>query len=315
MSQLHLAHDRTDEAYGVPTLVAQRHTHKTNPDEVLLTEWERTGEHAFLVRANWPRSHAFYTARNGLHDPMLLSETVRQALPLLSHVGYDIPLGHQLLWHDFRWELEPSALLVAGRTSEVELHVTCSELKYRRGRAASMLLTAHVYREGRALARTRTRFAIQDRAIYERLRGQYADIELANARALPPAPPVPAPAVGRSRAADVALSPVGRPNRWLLRVDTGHPILFDHRVDHVPGMLLLEASRQAAQAMAAPRSSVIVGMDSAFIRYAELDAPCRIHAHRYTADEAGRRRVLVTAHQHEAEIFTNIVTLVAAPQD
>ncbi|MER7515194.1 ScbA/BarX family gamma-butyrolactone biosynthesis protein [Streptomyces sp. NPDC126499] len=313
MSQLHLAHDRTDGARGVPTLVAQKHTHKTNPDEVLLTDWQRTGEHSFVVRAKWPRTHDFYTTQHGLHDPLLLSETVRQALPLLSHVAYETPMGHQLLWHDFRWELDPMGLLVAERETELALHITCSEVKYRRGRAVSMLLDALVYRAGRPLARARTRFAIQDRAIYERLRGQYADIDLANARALPPAPPLPAPLVGRTRAADVALSPTGRPHRWLLRVDTTHPILFDHRVDHVPGMLLLEAGRQAAQAVASPRPSLVVGMDTAFIRYAELDAPCRIHAHRYTADEAGRRRVLVTAHQHDVEIFTNIVTLVGAP--
>ncbi|MEV5968461.1 ScbA/BarX family gamma-butyrolactone biosynthesis protein [Streptomyces sp. NPDC051921] len=315
MSQLHLEHSRIDEDHGVATRVVQGHTHKTNPDEVLLTDWRRTDEHAFVVRAHWPRSHDFYTTRHGLHDPLLLGETVRQALPLISHVGYEIPLGHQLLWHDFRWELAPAALLVAERETEVELHIRCTELKYRRGRVVSMLLTALVYREGRLLACSRTRFAIQDRAIYERLRGQYADIELANARALPPSPPVPAFSVGRSRAMDVALSPAGRPHRWLLRVDTTHPILFDHRVDHAPGMLLLEASRQAAQAVTSPRSSVVVGMDTAFIRYAELDAPCRIHAHRHAVDEAGRRRVLVTAHQHDVEIFTNLVTLVGAPLD
>ncbi|AXE28002.1 hypothetical protein C0216_31320 (plasmid) [Streptomyces globosus] len=312
MSQLHLAHDRTDGAHRVPTLVAQRHTHKTNPDEVLLTEWQRTDEHSFVVRATWPRTHDFYTTRHGLHDPLLLSETVRQALPLLSHVAYETPMGHQLLWHDLRWVLDPAALMAAEQETELELHITCSEVKYRRGRAVSMLLTALVYRAGRPLARARTRFAIQDRAIYERLRAQYADIDLANARALPPAPPVPASTVGRTRAADVVLSPAGRPHQWLLRVDTTHPILFDHRVDHVPGMLLLEAGRQAAQAVASPQPSVVVGMDTAFMRYAELDAPCRIHAHRHTADEAGRRRVLVTAHQHDVEIFASIVTLVGA---
>ncbi|WP_260845011.1 AfsA-related hotdog domain-containing protein [Streptomyces sp. SLBN-31] len=47
---------------------------------------------------------------------------------------------------------------------------------------------------------------------------------------------------------DVVLSPLGQPHRWQLRVDTRHPVLFDHIVDHVPGMLLIEAARQAATA-------------------------------------------------------------------
>ncbi|MFG3347107.1 ScbA/BarX family gamma-butyrolactone biosynthesis protein [Streptomyces sp. NPDC048018] len=312
MSQLHLEH-RVDVKHGDATPVTQGHTHKTNPDEVLLTDWRRTGDHAFVVRAHWPASHDFYATRHGMHDPMLLGETVRQTLPLISHVGYGIPLGHQLLWHDFRWELAPEALLAAERETEVELHITCTEVKYRRGRAASMLLTALGYREGRLFASSSTRFAIQDRAVYERLRGRYADIGLANARALPPAPPVPAPSVGRAHAADVVLSPAGRPHRWLLRVDTTHPILFDHPVDHAPGMLLLEASRQAAQTVTAPLSSLVVGMDTTFVRYAELDAPCRIHARRHAVDAAGRRRVLVTARQHDVEIFRNLVTLTGAP--
>ncbi|MFI6341435.1 ScbA/BarX family gamma-butyrolactone biosynthesis protein [Streptomyces sp. NPDC050535] len=35
---------------------------------------------------------------------------------------------------------------------------------------------------------------------------------------------------------------------WLLRLNTSHPTLFDHPQDHVPGMLLLEAARQATHA-------------------------------------------------------------------
>ncbi|WP_281275492.1 AfsA-related hotdog domain-containing protein [Saccharothrix australiensis] len=41
------------------------------------------------------------------------------------------------------------------------------------------------------------------------------------------------------------LSPVGRSDSWLPRVDRRHPVLFDHPVDHVPGMALQEAGRQA----------------------------------------------------------------------
>ncbi len=306
MPSLQLAHD---EASVPCTPVPQAYTHKANPAEVLLTGWCRTAPDTFTVRARWPRSHDFYAIRHGLHDPLLLSETVRQTLPLLSHAAYQVPLGHQLLWERFQWDLEPGALRSEGRPAEVELRITCTDVRYRRQSAAAVVLTAEAWREGCRLGGARTHFTIQNRAVYARLRGAYADIGLANARALPVPSPAPASVVARERAEDVVLSPAGGDNRWQLRADTSHPILFDHPVDHVPGMLLLEAARQAAHATAASRPTVVTGMETTFIRYAELDAPCWIDARPLSGGAAGPRRVLVTARQNDEEIFTCVVTL------
>ncbi|WP_225824271.1 ScbA/BarX family gamma-butyrolactone biosynthesis protein [Streptomyces naphthomycinicus] len=291
------------------TPVPQAHTHKANPAEVLLTSWCRTAPDTYTVNATWPATHDFYATRHGLHDPLLLSETVRQTLPLLSHAAYQVPFGHQLLWQSFRWDLEPGLLRAEGRPAAVELRIVCSDVRYRKERAAAMVLSAQAWREGCRLAEVRTYFTVQDRAIYTRLRGAYADIQLANARALPVPPPVPAHLVGKDRGEDVVLAAAEGDNRWQLRVDTSHPILFDHPVDHAPGMLLLEAARQAAQATAHPRATVVTGMDTTFIRYAELDAPCWIDARPLPGSVAGPRRVLVTARQHGEEIFTDVVTL------
>ncbi|MCZ0971672.1 AfsA-related hotdog domain-containing protein [Streptomyces albulus] len=60
-------------------------------------------------------------------------------------------------------------------------------------------------------------------------------------------------------------------------MNTAHPVLFDHPVDHVPGMLMVEAARQAARAVA-PHWSLPVALDCSFARYAELDAPCWVGA-------------------------------------
>ncbi|WP_282692980.1 ScbA/BarX family gamma-butyrolactone biosynthesis protein [Streptomyces sp. CC208A] len=312
--------------------VPQALTHKLNAAEVLLTDWRRTAPDTFAVRARWPRAHGFYLNRHGRHDPLLLAESVRQALPLLSHAAYAVPMGHQLLWQDFRWELDPVALYAEGRAVDVELSVVCDDVRYRRGRAAAMVLRAEAYREGTWLGRARTQFTIQDRAIYERLRGAYADTARAVARARPAPPPVPPQLTGRYWGEDVVLSaveaveavpvealPVGAVHpagdgvdRWGLRVDTSHPVLFDHPVDHVPGMLLMEAARQAAQAAAHPRATVVVGMETSFVRYVELDAPCRIETRPLPDGTAGRRRVLVTALQHGEEVFSDVVTLADA---
>lgn len=93
-----------------------------------------------------------------------------------------------------------------------------------------------------------------------------------------------------------------------LRADTAHPVLFDHPVDHAPGMLLLEAARQAAQAVAAPEAALPVSMDAVFFRYAELDAPCRIEADPGEPDSQGRRRTRITAHQDDRVVFCATMT-------
>ncbi|MDH6549760.1 ScbA/BarX family gamma-butyrolactone biosynthesis protein [Streptomyces sp. SAI-041] len=290
-------------------MVSADHTHKTNQDEMLLRSWRRTGPDTFTVTAAWPAEHRFYVSRLGLYDPLLLSETVRQTLPLLSHGAYQVPFGHQLLWKDFSWTLDPAASRADGGPAELELHISCHEVTYRRDRASAISLTVEVERGGQALATARTRFTIQDRTVYNRLRGAYADAAAATARAVPLPPPAGLSPFGRDRFEDVVLAATDRADRWQLRVDTTHPVLFDHVVDHAPGMLLLEAARQAALAAAHPRPMAVTGMDSDFVRYAEMDAPCLLHTERL----ADPSQVRVSAHQHDREIFSSHVTLTPAP--
>ncbi|WP_238698223.1 AfsA-related hotdog domain-containing protein [Streptomyces sp. E5N91] len=167
-----------------------------------------------------------------------------------------------------------------------------------------------VTRNGVPLGTACTRFAIQERAVYERLRGRYADIP--GLRVLPLAPPASPARVGRLRFEDVVLSATDMSDRWQLRVDPMHPILFDHPVDHAPGMLILEAARQAALAATDPLRGVVTGMETVFHRYAELDEPCWIAANRLPGGPGGLRRVTVTGEQQGRPVFTCTVTLADA---
>lgn len=294
-------------ASGASTPVPQVYTHKANPAEVLLSRWSRTGVDSYDITARWPQQHSFYLNRFGLHDPLLLSETVRQTLPLLAHGAYHVPFGHQLLWRDFAWDLDPQGLSHQGKPADVDLHITCTDVRYRKDRASAIELVAEVERDGAALATARSSFTIQERAVYERLRGRYADISAI--RTLPLSIPASPQAVGRYSFEDVVLSPTDQSDRWQLRVDDAHPILFDHPVDHAPGMLLLEAARQAAQARVHPQRAVVVGMRSVFTRYAELDAACWVHATPLAANPAGRERVEIAIEQHGSIIFSSDVTV------
>jgi len=280
--------------------------HKTNPDEVLLTGWHRTAPDAFTVQARWPGDHPFYEVRHGLHDPLILSETIRQIFPLLSHTAYDVPFGHHLLWDHYRFALHSAALDAALLPPTVDLHVTCLEAVRRGRRTTALTLLIRAFRGGIPLATAHTRFTIQTPAVYRRLRAQYADAHLWPAPQL--ALPVPPTRVARTHARDVVLSPSHTPGRHRLRIDPQHRILFDHPVDHVPGMLLLEAARQAAHHLHHPEPIVPIAMDCQFHRYLELHAPCWIDTRQLPPDAHGRPRTTLTFHQNNTPHFTTTLT-------
>jgi hypothetical protein len=291
--------------------VAQALVHKHNADQVLLTGWRRTSEDEFALTARWPEQHSFYAVTDNLHDPLLLSETIRQTFPLLSHAAYDVPQGHPLLWEHYTYGIDCDALRAGGLPHTIDLRVIATEVDRRGARVTALALAIDVFRGPMLLGTASTRFTIQTPAVYRRLRAERSDPDLIEPSA--PGAPLPPTRVGRSACRDVLLSPTQTPRHHRLRFDTSHPYYFDHRVDHVPGMLLLEAARQAAQEALFPLPVVAVGMDNQFHRYVELDTPCDVEAKQLPSDEKGFTRVRVTMRQNGAEHYATTVTLAPSP--
>ncbi|QMU77269.1 transcriptional regulator [Streptacidiphilus sp. PB12-B1b] len=295
------------------TMIPKEVVHKDAAGEVLLRELRHTGADQYVVTARWPSDHHFYLARGGLYDPLLLTESIRQCLPLLSHAAYGVPREHPLLWETYSYRLHPQALRIDGLDPEVRLEIACPEVVRRGARTAALTLQIRAFRGAIPLATARTRFTIQTPAVYQRLRAGQGDAARAMAGALPLLQPVPPGLTGRDHFHDVVLAPTDAPDHWQLRIDTAHPILFDHPVDHAPGMLLLEAARQAAQALAHPRPVLPAAMDVVFTRYVELDRPCWIQAAPLSEDPDGAPRVRVALGHDDDPAFRAAVTLAPLP--
>ncbi|MER8236967.1 ScbA/BarX family gamma-butyrolactone biosynthesis protein [Streptomyces sp. NPDC094049] len=261
-------HDRSRIAGKVPRELV----HKRASTEVLLTGWATHGGDRHTVHARWPRCHTFYRPRNQRFDPLLFVETVRQTFPLLSHAAYGVPFGSHLVWDDFRFEVEPGAMLLSQAQADVVLDITCDDVRLRRGCLVSMTMHADVRLNGRRVGSASTRFTNHSPAVYRRLRGEH-DLAEVRRRALSPLPPLPPASVGHWRSENVVLAGTGRADRWQLRVDLDHTVLFDHPVDHAPGMLLLEALRQAAQVASPASNTMVTGMSVSFEGWVELDTP------------------------------------------
>lgn len=322
-------------AYSWP--VPREFVHKTAHTEVLLTGWRRCGEREFEVGAQWPRDHGFWRtdggggAGDGVQDPMLLVETTRQVLPLLAHAAYGVPAGHQLIWDHHHCTFATPFLSVTGDPAEVVLSLSASQAPDRSARLRRITLTMTVRDAGRVLGTASTVYTAHSPQVYARLRGPGTPPPPeAMAAALLPPPALRPSLVGRESEREVVLAATaddregeGAAPPRQLRVVTTSPWLFDHPVDHVPGMLLMEAARQCAHLAAAPRRPLLTRVEAEFHRYVDLDAPSWVEVTHGPDDGAGygpgrsvaerhggERTLTVGITQHGERAFTAVVGFV-----
>ncbi|WP_069759905.1 ScbA/BarX family gamma-butyrolactone biosynthesis protein [Streptomyces sp. LUP47B] len=289
------------------TTVPREYVHRASVAEVFLIGWraDPTGSDnpsdSFVVRAQWPRSHALFAPMAGHQDPLLMVESIRQTGSLLAHAEYGVPFGHQFLMRDISFTAAPSAFEVGSAPTDVELRTVCRDI-VRRGRTiAGMHYEVSVRRDGLTIATGGAGFSCASPAAHRRLR---EGRPTTTCRALPA--PVDPAEVGHAGPEHVVLAAPATPGeaRWELRVDTGHAVYFDHPVDHVPGMVLIEAARQAARAATGLPTALLLGLETEFARYAELDAPCWIEARVDDPDTAGDLKVHVNGTQQGEQVFT-----------
>ncbi|MGW4055709.1 ScbA/BarX family gamma-butyrolactone biosynthesis protein [Streptomyces sp. NPDC004779] len=280
---------------GLSTPVPAQFVHRADPADILPTGWSRNAENRFSVTACWPAVHPFFVPRTGdLHDPLLVAETMRQATMLVCHAEFGVPEDDQFVMWDLSYDAVAEELTRDERPAEITVDLSCSDIRTR-GRGLREMRTSLVLsRDGRRLATGGGGINCTSAPAYRRMRGA----RLAGVGApVPLLPAVPPHVVGREREKDVVLAPGDAPGRWRLRVDTTHPTLFRRANDHVPGMLLLEAARQAAVAAAGGDPLPPVTLDARFHRYVELDEPCWIEAEVLTGLDRDATTVQILAHQ------------------
>ncbi|MER6128787.1 ScbA/BarX family gamma-butyrolactone biosynthesis protein [Streptomyces sp. NPDC001795] len=282
--------------------------HRAAVSEVLVTGLQRVSDDHFRVGVQWPRSHSYYGRVAGRwHDPMLLGESIRQALLIISHQAYEVPLGHKFLSSSLTYGIEPDGARLTERPAHILLDVRCGNIK-RRGRTiAAVDLDVDCRRDGILIGSGGISAQCVPETSYRRLRGDRAD----NVPGLPMPDAVTPQLVGRTSVFDVVLGDTNIDRVWTLRYDRDHPVLFDHPVDHVPGMVLMEAARQASLAALDRPDGLIVSCDSAYAKYVEFDSACLVTATPRPATDGGPRSVSVSFNQGGATVATCEVRILA----
>lgn len=298
------------------TTVPREYVHRASLAEVFLAGCESINETRFALTGQWPRAHTFFNSPEGTqHDPLQAAETIRQVGLYLAHARFGVPLGHPCIMWDMSWETDPEQLTIGSTPTELLLNAVCSTQPRQhttpsRGRFE---LTVDIWRNHRIAATGMAHFTCITPTAYQRLRQQphptttSAETDPTGAAVGAPDRPTPAPAarVGRTRSLDVVLAPTDQPDQWLLAPDPHHAIMFDHAGDHIPGMVLLEAARQAACTRLPPHITFQpTRVTSQFHHYVETTTPCRIQATPLATDDPTTPAFEITATQNGATAFS-----------
>lgn len=241
--------------------------HRRAVAEVLLTDWRRIGDNAIVCAAQWSRSHSLYRVRNGRHDPLLLAETIRQVGLLLCHEALQIPATHRFLMRRMTYDADLDSLRAGGAPAEIVVAVRTQQTRRRTRSTRMVRLDVEFFRDEVVIGQGTGEVVCVEPRLYDRLRSpQSPPAALREPR---PAPLPPA-AVGLREPDDVVLGHGCQPGNWPLRILTDHPVLFDHPLDHVPGMLSLEGMRQAGRAALGWPDAQLTACDVTFSRLIEL---------------------------------------------
>lgn len=243
--------------------VPARLVHKTRSESVLLREWSGTAPN-FLVTASWTSEHPYFGF--GRRPSMVVAETLRQAVILVAHAGFDVPQDAAFVMQGLSVNVSRGTWRPGSRP--VEVSISCRDVVLRDGTLRSMVADVIFEDGGGQVAAGHAELVVLPASSYARVRGGRGPrAHVSSLRR------TSASMAGCDAADDVLLS-VDRDGSLWVAINTGHTYLFDHPADHVPGMTILEAARQAALHQVGWDS--IGGFDARFVRYAELSDDIQI---------------------------------------
>ncbi|GGY01361.1 ScbA/BarX family gamma-butyrolactone biosynthesis protein [Streptomyces djakartensis] len=275
--------------------------HRAAVAEVFLTDAERQGSDEVLLAAQLPRLHPFYDDTLGPrshHAPFLLLEACRQGLFVVSHRYLGVPMDHKFLLRTVEFQVtDPAALAHGDSPAEVVIGAHIEHRPSSRSGLTGRRLCFTAAVGGREALQAGIDYSWMPPEDWQRLRsGQRDALGLPGRPVALSVPRIDPALVDRRDPANAVISPSratgdgGRTAR--LVVDTTHPTLFDHWVDHVPGMLELEGLWQLALVASVDAGTVDgpaalpVALSARFRRFAEMDLPleCRTAPVRPGAD-------------------------------
>ncbi|WP_063726829.1 ScbA/BarX family gamma-butyrolactone biosynthesis protein [Streptomyces sp. RTd22] len=304
--------------------------HREALSELFLTDSRKVTDGHFVAAAQIPPSHAYYTDHTDRSpiDPLLLLECCRQAETHAVHAHFGAPRDTVFILQSWSMRLPGAATVRIGPgPAELVMDVTTRDSRWRDG---TLLATTYVMRlsmAGQYLGEVSLRAAYMPGGTYAamRTRRRGSTPPTSDAfRYLRAGTPVPPGRVGRTREENVVLlDAVTGPGSVSARLRPAgeHPSLFDHPLDHFPGMVLMEAGRQLGLLHAAEhtrdtgRPWALTELAASFQTYAELDSPLLLtarRASRHEPDADAELRLSIAFEQDEQLVAEADIALTRA---
>ncbi|MBD1539319.1 hypothetical protein HC749_14235 [Arthrobacter sp. S13_S34] len=218
--------------------------HKTSLAEVLLTQVLPLPDNRATVHLQWPRSHYFYETQSGSADTLLLAESLRQITVGIAHEVYGVPtemkfvLSALEIKNDF---LIPDFSRMT--PTDVMARVLVDGIVQRRSGLNALRINVAFLVGSKPFASGSLAAQIVSPHVYARFRhGKVKPTNLAD-----PMPSAKSEALpcGRTGQGDRVVERLPSGQGWRLTPDSRHPLLFDHPLDHISGMFVVEAIRQS----------------------------------------------------------------------
>ncbi|MET9489529.1 ScbA/BarX family gamma-butyrolactone biosynthesis protein [Nocardia sp. NPDC006630] len=286
----------------IPRTLAHRHS----VSEVFVTSLDAVAPDTFIVGAQLPRMHAHYGDHAGVlglrHDLVAVMEAARQASIAVTHEFYGVPTDRAFLVRTFNGTgADTTAWDIGTAPADLEMQVRALRTHYRGDDLQGLDLVLDISSGGVPMTTVDGSFSWVSPQQWGAIRGGFRkQLGLgAFEGALDIGERAPAALVGRENWRNVVIGPPESSDgvtRAALVADTTHPILFDHQLDHVPGNLLIEASRQVALGAIQPELRRLVSVTSTFNHFVELDRPAECIA---TITDAGVDTTVVRCEIHQ----------------
>lgn len=301
--------------------------HRAAVSEVFLTQAQLVEARHFRCSAQLPRTHSYFSEHThsaAHYDMLLLLEVFRQASIYISHAFLEVSAQDKFIYLDSSTHVEDRRLLVVGdrpASAQIDVHVVDEYL--RDGVRSGVTLNMALSIDGQVAARhERMSIRWMSGAAWDKLRARGLAAVAPDADPLTQLPPPLCPAtVGRHWLNNVVLGrdlqQYGETLLAPLIVDRNNPAIFDHPLDHIPGMLLLEGFRQVAlvaaqrQLQIAPQQLLLGRIHVAFSRFGEFALATRVRADlsSLSRDEHGQISLNLDVEQAGAVIATATVQL------
>ncbi|MGC9665090.1 AfsA-related hotdog domain-containing protein [Planosporangium sp. 12N6] len=307
--------------------VPYRLVHKAGIDEVLVTDCAPGAGDTFVLAGELPLTHCYLndvTAAGIRYDVMALLELARQASYVVTHRHLGVPLDRPFLLRRLGVDLAPG-VAVAEQPDRLRVVTRYAvERLYESARPGLVGRLAFTTTDGRPIGTAVASFSWGPVAAYERMRAEARAAHGLGPRIGPPpaggAPLLPAVSVGRVAPRNVLLAGFTDADDGGfgvdLTVDVAYRGLFDHPHDHLPGMVLIEAARQAAVRAAArdlagvAGSPVLAALDASFVAVAEVDLPVRCVGRAVRAGATGSE-IRMSMRQNDTEVSSIVATVLA----